>query len=477
MNRRTFLKIVGMSSISMAAGCTPDPYNQPRPDKTLYSLVHAPDDMVTGDASWYASTCRECPAGCGILAKNREGRVIKVEGNPLHPINQGKLCMRGQAAVQGLFNPDRINTPLLKENGGWRPITFKEAGDILKTKAAAAAGAGPNRVRMLTEVVGTSLEKLFKESLRRWKSDGPLFYEPFAYESLKAANEAVFNVKGLPSYRMEDADVLIGFGADFLETWLSPVEYARKFKTMHALQNGRKGLFFHIGPHMALTAANADFWLACRPGSEAVLAFGLIGEALRSGRFNDSTTPLRAEIENATAPYTKDRVVELTGVGVENYERLITALREAKNPLVLGTGAAAAGPNALQTDLAVNYLNWLLNPQLPLHDFAQRHRVETAATRAEFLAFFEALDQEPVDLLLLNNVNPVYTNPTTGDIERILKKEALFVVSFSNFMDDTTAMADLVLPVSLPLEAWDEYGGKLGIVSTLQPAMGSVRRP
>jgi molybdopterin-containing oxidoreductase family iron-sulfur binding subunit len=475
MNRRTFLKIVGMSSISMAAGCTPDPYNQPRPDKTLYSLIHAPDDMVTGDAAWYASTCRECPAGCGILAKNREGRVIKVEGNPLHPINQGKLCMRGQAAVQGLFNPDRINKPLLKENGGWRSISFEEAGDILKTKAEAAAGAGPNRVRMLSEVVGTSLEKLFKESLLRWKSDGPLFYEPLAYESLKAANEAVFNVKGLPSYRMEDADVLIGFGADFLETWLSPVEYARKFKSMHALRDERKGLFFHIGPHMALTAANADFWLACRPGSEAVLAFGLIGEALRSGRFTASTPSLRAELESVTAPYTKARVVELTGVGVEIYERLVTALGEAKNPLVLGTGAAAAGPNALQTDLAVNYLNWILNPQLPLYDFGQRHRVEIAATRAEVLEFFEILDKEPVDLLLLNNVNPVYTNPTTGDIERILQNEALFVVSFSNFMDETTVMADLVLPVSLPLETWDEYGGKRGMVSTLQPAMGKFR--
>ena len=232
---------------------------------------------------------------------------------------------------------------------------------------------------------------------------------PLPTSRLKAANEAVFNVKGLPSYRMEDADVLIGFGADFLETWLSPVEYARKFKSMHALRDGRKGRFFHIGPHMSLTAANADFWLSCRPGSEAVLALGLIGEALRSGRFNDSTTPLRAELESATAPYTKDRVVELTGVGVENYERLITALREAENPLVLGTGAAAAGPNALQTDLAVNYLNWILNPQLPLHDFGQRHRVEIAATRADVLEFFEALDQEPVDLLLLNNVNPVYS--------------------------------------------------------------------
>jgi molybdopterin-containing oxidoreductase family iron-sulfur binding subunit len=184
---------------------------------------------------------------------------------------------------------------------------------------------------------------------------------------------------------------------------------------------------------------------------------------------------LRAELESATAPYTKARVVELTGVGVEIYERLVTALGEAKNPLVLGTGAAAAGPNALQTDLAVNYLNWILNPQLPLYDFGQRHRVEIAAPRAEVLEFFEILDKEPVDLLLLNNVNPVYTNPTTGDIERILQNEALFVVSFSNFMDETTAMADLVLPVSLPLEAWDEYGGKLGMVSTLQPAMGKFR--
>ena len=473
MNRRTFLKIVGMSSISIAAGCTPDPYNQPRPDKTLFSLVHAPDDMVTGDAAWYASTCRECPAGCGILAKNREGRVIKVEGNPLHPINQGRLCMRGQAALQGLFNPDRINTPLLKENGGWRQITFKEASSILKTKANAAAAAGPNRVRMLSEVVGTSLEKLFRESLKQWGSDGPVFYEPFAYESLKAANKAAFNVNGLPSYRMEDADLLIGFGADFLETWLSPVEYARKFKAMHALRDGRKGLFFHIGPHMSLTAANADLWLSCRPGSEAVLAMGLIGETLHSGRLEESTRALHAELESATVPYDKEKVIAETGVGGEAYAWLADALLQSKTPLILGTGIAA-GPNALQTDLAVNYLNGVLNPQLPLHDFGQRHRVEVAASRADVLAFFEVFDQEPVDLLLLNNVNPLYTNPLVPDIERALKNEALFVVSFSNFMDETTAMADLVLPVGLSLEAWDQYSGKAGIISTLQPAMGHV---
>ena len=85
MDRRTFLKIAGMGSLAIASSCTPES------DKKLFSLVQAPEDMVTGNTSWYASTCRECPAGCGILAKNREGRIVKLEGNPLHPINMGSL--------------------------------------------------------------------------------------------------------------------------------------------------------------------------------------------------------------------------------------------------------------------------------------------------------------------------------------------------------------------------------------------------
>jgi molybdopterin-containing oxidoreductase family iron-sulfur binding subunit len=258
MDRRTFLKIVGAGSVSLAAGCSP-------PDKALYSLVHAPDDMVTGKASWYASTCRECPAGCGILAKNREGRVIKVEGNPLHPVNRGRLCMRGQAALQGLYNPDRIKTPLLKENGDWKSLSFSEAETILQQRAIKASKAGQGRIGMLTEIAGETLLKLFTESLEHWNSQGPVIFEPFAYESLTKANETVFGVKGLVSYRMEGADLLVSFGADFLETWLSPVEYAWKFKAMHALNNRRKRLFFHISPYQSLTGANADQWLACNP--------------------------------------------------------------------------------------------------------------------------------------------------------------------------------------------------------------------
>jgi molybdopterin-containing oxidoreductase family iron-sulfur binding subunit len=472
MNRRTFLKIVGMGSISLAAGCTPDPYGGPRPDKTLYSLVHAPDDMVTGAASWYASTCRECPAGCGILAKNREGRVIKIEGNPLHPINQGKLCMRGQAALQGLYNPDRLSTPMLRGKDSWQSLTYSEAQALLQAKFLEASRKGANRVRMVTEVVGETLFDLFAESMALLNAPPPLIFEPFAYESLRAANKTVFGVDGLPSYEVDAADVLVSFGADFLETWLSPVEYARRFKAMHAIKDNRKGLFLYVGPYQSLTCANADHWMACYPGSEAVLALGLVKEALQLGRPTGLPRALRYELENVASRYTKETVVKEAGVSLGDYEKMVKALIRAERPLILGTGAGASGPNALQTDIAVNYLNLILDPDLDRIDFEQRHRVEIAAARAGVLEFFNAQQKDPADVLLLNNVNPLYVMPNEDSVRAVLENEASFVVSFSNFMDESSQKADLVFPVRLPIESWDEYGGKQGMISTQQPAMG-----
>src|SRR5512139_1325277 len=107
-SRRNFLKAVTLAGTAAIAGCSRESARR------LIPYIIPPEDLVPGEATWYASTCRECPAGCGFLAKNRDGHVIKVEGNPLHPVNQGKLCARGQASLQGLYNPDRIRGPMKK---------------------------------------------------------------------------------------------------------------------------------------------------------------------------------------------------------------------------------------------------------------------------------------------------------------------------------------------------------------------------
>jgi anaerobic selenocysteine-containing dehydrogenase/Fe-S-cluster-containing dehydrogenase component len=468
MNRRTFLKIAGISGASFAAGCTSEP------EKHLYSLVHAPEDMVTGEPSSYASTCRECPAGCGVLAINREGRVIKVEGNPAHPINRGKLCVRGQAALQAVYNPDRVRKPLLKTNKGWKPLSFDEAEAVLKRKAEEASLKGKNRVRMVSEVVGESLAGLFSEWLAQWRSDGPLLFEPFGYEALRTANNLVLGVDGLVSYEIQEADVLVGFGADFLETWLSPVEYAWKFKQMHGLRDGSKGFFLHVGPYLSLTAANADRWISCAPGGEATVALTLIREALLQGRGSGLDPSFRASLARVVESFSRERAISDSGLSPVHFDLLHERLFKAKSPLVLGTGSGCVGVNQLQANMAVNLLNLVLDPGLKRLSLTRRHRVEAVAKRSDVEDFFAALADGPTDLLILHNTNPVFTLPPGSRAHPALKRDSIFKVSFSNFMDETSELADLVFPVRLPLECWGEYAGKRGFVSTLQPAMGRL---
>ena len=211
MDRRTFLKLAGTSSLMFGAACTS------RPAKNLYTLVNAPDDMVTGNSRWYASTCRECPAGCGILAKNREGRTIKLEGNPLHPINRGKLCMRGQAALQGVYNPDRLFSPMVKKNGKFETLSVPAAFDLLHTRIQKPGGENSRRPAMVTGMVGRELLDLFSMVMDHVNAPAPLVFEPMAHEALRAAHETVFGIKALPAYHMEKADLIVGFGADFLK--------------------------------------------------------------------------------------------------------------------------------------------------------------------------------------------------------------------------------------------------------------------
>jgi molybdopterin-containing oxidoreductase family iron-sulfur binding subunit len=468
MNRRRFLKLAGAGSVAFAAGCSPES------PKYLHSLVQAPDDQVTGSAVWYASTCRECPAGCGILAKNREGRVIKLEGNPLHPLNRGKLCIRGQSALQAVYHPDRLKTPLLKEAGGFRPIDFAQARALLKSKANAAARTGPGRVRLVTEAVGQTQMALFREALGNWNSPEPLVFEPFGYEALKSANRDVFGVDGIVSYRMDEADLVLSFGADFLETWLSPVEYALKFKRMHAVRHGAKGLFFQVSPYQGLTGANADYWMACAPGTEALVALGLMRQLLDIRRGRHLPAEWRDFLDQATAPATPERVLQESGIALADYERLVVRLAEARRPLVLGPGSGLSDDNGYQAHTGANLLNLMLDPQLSRIDATRRHRVEIAARRAEALDALRGLAGGGAELLILNNVNPVYALPPAGGAREALETRDLFVVSLSNFVDETAALADLVLPVALPLETWDEYGGWSSLVATLQPAMRSL---
>jgi len=266
MDRRNFFKIVaGSTAAAAAAGCG-------RSTEKLLPYVVPPDNLVPGVASWFSTVCRECPAGCGVMARNRDGRVVKLEGNPDHPVNQGTLCIRGQAALQDLYNPDRIRGPLVRDAGGTlRPSKWEEAETRVAEKLGALVkGRQGKRIALVSQLEAGSLGRLMDEWTAALGARPRIAYEPFAYEAIRAANRIAFGRDAIPHYAIEEAAVLLSFGADFLETWLSPVGYARAYSQMHAFKHGKAGTFIHIQPRLSLTAANADEWIRNAPGTEAL---------------------------------------------------------------------------------------------------------------------------------------------------------------------------------------------------------------
>jgi Fe-S-cluster-containing dehydrogenase component len=280
----------------------------------------------------------------------------------------------------------------------------------------------------------------------------------------------------LPVLHLDRADVLVGFGADFLETWLSPVEYARKFSDMHRWQEGRKGIYVQVSPFQTLTGANADRWIGCRPGSEAAVIMGVLRMVLAAGERRPLDGALHSALAALAEAYTPDAVALVSGVDGDAISTIGHQLLQARRPLVLGTGDAGDGGPAVAAEMAALFLNLALDPDLSLFDRSDRHRVEIADRRDTVLGRFDAMADPAVALVLLNNVNPVFALPGGDRIAEMLGGPERFVVAFTNVMDETAAHADLILPVQLPLETWDAYESTTTATTTLQPTMGRITR-
>src|SRR5437867_1026071 len=233
MTPRDFFRVVAASGATAAAsGCQ-------RATETILPLVVPNEQIVPGVAAWFATVCRECPAGCGVIAKNREGRVVKLEGNPDHPVNQGALCARGQAALQGLYHPDRFTGPRRRDGAALKPVPWDAAQKVVADKLADLRSAAKGQaIALVTQLETSSLGALLDKWTQALGTRPRVTFEPFAYEALRAANRITFGRDAIPYFAFEDAEVVLSFGADFLETWLSNVNYARTFARMHTVRDG-----------------------------------------------------------------------------------------------------------------------------------------------------------------------------------------------------------------------------------------------
>jgi len=462
MNRRDFFKIVATTGAAAAtAGCQ-------QATENILPLVVPNEQLVPGVAAWFATVCRECPAGCGVLARNREGRVVKLEGNPDHPVSQGSLCARGQAALQGLYHPDRFAGPQRREGDALKSISWDDALKTLGEKVGGAKGKG-RALAVVTQLESGSLGVLLDKWTQALGGRPRVTLEPFGYEAIRAANKATFGRDAIPYYAIQDAEVVLSFGADFLETWLSNVHHAHGFARMHTFRDGKAGTFIHVEPRQSLTAANADEWVRNAPGSEAALALAILKLMLEGGHGADK------RFGDAVAAIDPKKVAADSGVSFETLEHIAKTFAAAKPGLAIGGGMAMHGSHATATLTAVNLLNAAAGNVGKTVRFGPDSTYGKVTPYAEVAKLVQAMAAGEVEVLVLGSgVNPAFTLPGGLKVVDAISKVP-FVVSFANLPDETTALAHLVLPDTHWLESWGDYSPMEGVTGLLQPTMKPIR--
>ncbi|GAB4399331.1 MAG: hypothetical protein OHK0031_18610 [Anaerolineales bacterium] len=457
-SRRDFLKLAGLgaATATVLTGCGPASRYVVREPYTKM-----PEYTYNGQSTFYATTCRECAAACGLVIRTHQGRAIKAEGNPYNPVNLGKTCARGQASLQGLYNPDRIQNPGQHARG---EKTFTEMDWEAAIGVLGEALSGGDFAFLL----GTAPDHLFdltSELSKAYGAAAPIRFSALAaFEARATLGEAARAVFGRPDnlfFDLSNATVVFSFGANFLETWLSPVAYTRGFANM---RRAKRGYLVQFEPRMSQTAAKADEWIPVKPGSE-----GLVALAIGS---------LAAQIKGKVLPAFDGvdlaAVVEASGVEQATLERLARLFAEAEAPLALPGGAPLAQSNGLSAGKAILSLNALtagggLYFTAPAAVNDAHHR---PASLKDMAALIERMNAGKIKTLLVHGVNPLFELPRSLGFKEALEKVKT-VISFASCPDETALAADYVFPDHTGLESW----GYQRAVTGAGPSMISGAQP
>lgn len=474
INRRDFLKYMGLGGVGAAtlAGCDmPTTVTLEEGKEKVVSYLAPEEFVIPGIGVWYASTCQQCPSACGVHGRVREGRLLKLEGNPDSPLNGAGLCQMGQASLQAHYNPDRVTQPLARKGNELAPVSWDDAWKLMQEKAS---GVASGRSAWFTGTVSGHQALLLSELKKAWGGDH------YAYEAINnAVGEAVNKeVLGdpMPTYHISKAKAVLSFGADFLGTWLSPVHFSQEYAQF---RSGDRGVLIQVEPKMSMTGMNADLWVPARPGTEGVLALGIANALITKHQIDGSG--LSQAQRDLIAQYGAEKVAEVTGVNGDTVARIATYLKERSPSLVLSGDSAHGHVHGYQNAMAAMMLNVLLgnvgktieaSNAVAFDDL----RARTGGSRA-LLDFAKAVGEGRYDVVFFQGANPVYTAPGHLALGEMLGKVP-FKVAFSMFKDETAMMADLVLPLSSPYEEWGThvaaYQPKGAAISMSQPLMNQI---
>lgn len=435
--RRDFLKYLGFSTAAatLAASCD-------IPVKKSIPFLNKPADIVPGVANYYATTFVLDGDVVPVLAKVRDGRPIKIEGNTLG-FTKGATSQRVQASVLSLYDTARVRYPLEKTSEGFKEAPTYEAVD--KKIAAALANAGSKQIVLLSSTLNSpTVQLVIDEFKAKYPSFKHVTYDAVSYSGILQANEATYGKRTIPSYQFDQAKVIVSLGADFLGTWISPAEFAKQYSAGRKIddKNLTMSRHFQFESMYSMTGANADERYTHKPselGAVLLNLYAKLGGAVSAPAIADKR--LAAGIEAAAK--------ELLAAG--------------------GNAVVVCGSNDVNAQVVVNAINDKIGANGKTINFGAATNYRKGVD-AEFEQLVADMSAGQVGALLVYGANPVYTYRDSKKFSDALTKVGL-TVSFSENEDETSTLCQYLLPAHHYLESWGDAEAKEGYVSFIQPTI------
>ncbi len=350
-------------------------------------------------------------------------------------------------------------------------MSWDEAEKMLGDKLGAASKAGKDRVAFFGAPNGPTFSKIAHAFVAAHNSSRAIFYEAISNEPARAAAKTLFGRRDLPTYRIDQAEVLISFGADFLETWQSPVELARQYSLFRTPQKRRGTLTIgratYVGPRLSMTASKCDEWIATAPGAQADVAWSVLNVLVKQGKVSQNSGFDLAALGKAVENFDPAATSARTGVPVETITRLGETFGKAEGAL------AIAGTDDSSAHLAAMILNSVTGNFSKTIMFFEDSPGEDTSTPDEVDAAVDAMRGGEIDVAFVAGANPVFTMPASARIAEALQKVP-FVVWAGGVPDETAAMASLIIPAHHPLESWRDTAPRAGVRGLGQPVMQPV---
>ncbi len=436
-NRRDFLKFLGfgLGAATVAAGCD-------IPVKRAIPYVVKPDSIVPGVATYYASSYVAGGDYCPILVKCREGRPIKIEGNDLSPMTNGGTSARAQAAVLSLYDINRYREPQILGESGFATASWGDLDQTVKSKLAAS-----KNIRIVTNtILSPTSKKLLNDFQAKYPNTKVVTYDPVSAAALLEANDQSFGDRVVPGYHFDKASVIVSFNADFLGTWVSPVEFAADYIKGRKInpKNPKMSRHVQVESHMSMTGSNADQRVLVKPSEQgAAIAF------------------LHSKIAGGAG-----------GTGLNDKAKAALTQIAAELKSAGSRGLVVSGSNNVSEQILVNSINNAIGAYGTTLTFSDAS-LQRQGDERQVDALISEIEGGRVDTVIVWGANPAYDYCKAEAFANAMAKVNT-KIALAYQPNETTALCNVVAPTHHGLESWGDAQPKRGELSLIQPTISPL---